>query len=260
MQDTSELYKQILMGDHWFEHSLVVGESGRLVTKQSEVITFGGDSILVDSGGAESGFREDMLVNIKTQHDLFKDGKPQVGSAISAEIKITMIAPYGDIPRRARLTLFTRATNGIDTSEWIQHGLYFIDTRKQSKDSRGYDLLTLTGYDAMLLADVSWPSDDKNNYPMLDIDMVKFIADQMGISVDRRTIEKMTRGYVFPLPVGYSMREVLGMIASAYGGNFIITGNGELRLVSLNEIPPESRYLIDEDGYRITFGGVHIKV
>ena len=64
----------------------------------------------------------------------------------------------------------------------------------------------------------------------------------------------MTAGYKFNLPAGYSMREALGMIAASYAGNFIISPTGELRLVSMFDLPPETRVLCTEDGYKIVFG------
>ena len=48
------------------------------------------------------------------------------------------------------------------------------------------------------------------------------------------------------------------LIAAAYAGNFIISPTGELRLVSMFDLPPETRHLITEDGYKITFGGDYI--
>ena len=50
------------------------------------------------------------------------------------------------------------------------------------------------------------------------------------------------------------------MIAAAYAGNFIISPTGDLRLVSMFDMPPETRHLITEDGYKITFGGLYILV
>ena len=70
----------------------------------------------------------------------------------------------------------------------------------------------------------------------------------------------MQAGYYFPLPVGYSMREVLGMIAAAYAGNFIITQTGELRLVTMFDLPPETRNLLTEDGFKIVIGDLYILV
>ena len=264
MQQTSDTYKRILTDSHWFENSVVVGDNGRLVDDDGGLILFGGDAILVDTGGPESGFREDKLFSVKTNQEFFSDGCPDVGSAVSGYVDIQMVAPY-NIPKKARISLYCRAANGTEASEWIQQGVYFIDTREQTHTGRGYDVLKIKGYDAMLLSEVTYPSDNAHDYPLLDKTMVQFIADNMkidadgrGIQVDPRTWDIMTAGYKFPLPVGYSMREVLCMIAAAYAGNFIISPTGELRLVSMFDLPPETRHLITEDGYKITFGGDYI--
>ena len=267
MQEVSELYKKILSGgDYWFEISVTVGESGRLVDNDGGLILFGGDVILVDTGGPESGFREDKLFSIKSNQDLFADGCPGVGSAMAGYADIEMVAPY-NVPKNARIAPYCRATNGAETSEWLQQGVYYIDTREQTHTDRGYDILKIHAYDAMLLAEITYPSDNQHDYPLLDKEIVQFIADNMkidpdgsGIQVDPRTWEIMTAGYEFPLPAGYSMREVLCMIGAAYGGSFIISPVGELRLVSMFDLPPETRHLVTEDGYKITFGGLYILI
>lgn len=260
MQETSDLYKSIIRGEHWFENSVTIGDSGRLVTESGDLILFGEDAILVDSGGPDSGFREGSLFSVTTKTPFFKDATPCVGAAVAGTVNIEMIAPF-NVPKRGRICIYSRAVNESEKSEWIPCGTYYIDTRKQVHDDRGFDVLTLDGYDAMLLANVTYPSDDEHDYPLLDKTMVQFIADNMkidpngsGISVDPRTWELMTAGYEFNLPAGYSMREALGMIAAAYAGNFIISPTGQLRLVSMFDLPPETRVLCTEDGYKIVFG------
>lgn len=267
MQQTSDTYKRILSGDdYWFENSVTIGDGGRLVDDDGGLILFGRDSILVDTGGPEGGFREDKLISVESNHEFFADGAPSVGSAVASYVDVQMEAPY-NVPKRARVSLYCRAVNETEVSEWVPQGVYFIDTREQTHTGLGYDVLTFTAYDAMLLAEVTYPSDSEHNYPMLDEDMVHFIADNMridpngrGIQVDPRTWDIMTARYKFPLPVGYSMREVLCMIAAAYAGNFIISPTGELRLVSMFDLPLETRHLSTEDGYKITFGGDYILV
>lgn len=266
MQATSDIYKRILAGEHQFETSVTIGDSGRLVDKDGGLILFGGDSILVDTGGPESGFREDKLFSVDSTSEFFKEGYPGVGYANAAYVDISMVAPY-NIPRKGRICIYVRAVNDTEKSEWVQQGVYYIDTREQTHDERGFDILNIQAYDAMLLSETTYPSDNQHDYPLLDKTMVQFIADNMkidaggrGIQVDPRTWGIMTSGYKFPLPVGYSMREVLCMIASAYAGNFIISPTGELRLVSMFDLPPETRHLITEDGYKITLGGMYILV
>lgn len=261
MQNTSALYDELIAEpNHWFECALAIGESGRLIDEIGDVLIFGNTAILVDSGGAESAFREEVLMSMSTSHSVFNEQYPTVGSAVSGEIYITMIRPSGDIPKMARLVPFVRVTDGERYSEWLQKGVYYIDTRETSHNSNGLDILTIHGYDAMLMFEQNYPSDNVNNYPMLDTDMVQFLANSINISVDPRTWERMTEAYQFPLPVGYSSREVLGAIAASYGGNFIISDEGQLLLIRLSDLPRETNYLVTESGDVIVFGNDKITV
>lgn len=255
MQQTSALYQELIASEnHWFETTLVIGDSGRLIDNVGDYITFGGTAILVDTGGPDSGFGESTLMSLKTSHSVFNQNVPVVGSAVSGEIDITMIDPAGNIPKMARLAPYVRATDGVRVSEWIPKGVYFVDTRYTSHNDNGLDVLTIHGYDSMLMFEEDYPSDDEHDYPMLDIDMVQHIANSIDISVDPRTFERMDKGYMFPLPVGYSSREMLGFIAGAYGGNFVISDENQLLLIKLGDLPAETNYLIDAAGDAITFG------
>ena len=266
MQTTSQFYKDILAGSHWFETSVVIGDTSRLVDQTGDLILFGGDSILTDAGGPDGGFRDDKLFAVSTSSEFFKEREPGVGAALAGEVDISMVAPY-NIPKKSSIRVFTRAVNAVAASEWIPQGVYYIDTRQQTHSDMGFDVLSIHGYDAMILSEITYPSDKTHDYPLLDREMVQFIADNMkvnaqdhGVKVDSRTWDIMQAGYKFSLPVGYSMREVLGMIAAAYAGNFVITQAGELRLVTMFDLPPETRHLVTEDGYKIQFGGLYILV
>ena len=261
MQNVSQLYNDIISSqNHWFEVSLAIGESGRLITEKSEVLYFGNTAILVDSGGAESAFREDILLSLSTTHSVFNEEHPTVGSAISGEIYLEMLKPTASIPKRARLVPFVRVTDGTRYSEWLQKGVYYVDTREISHNSNGLDIIKIHGYDAMLFFEVNYPSDSLNDYPMLDTDMVTFLANSVNISVDARTYERMDKGYTFPLPAGYSSREVLGIIAASYGGNFVVSDEGQLLLIRLADLPKETNYLVSEVGDVLLFGTDRILV
>ena len=255
MQNTSALYNEIISQDnHWFECALAIGESGRLIDEFNDVLYFGNTAILVDTGGASTAFREDILMSLSTKHAVFNENYPTVGAAVSGEIDITMLKPTAVIPKMARIVPYVRVTNGTQTSEWLQKGVYFIDTRETSHNSNGLDIVTIHGYDAMLKFEMNYTSDSVNDYPMLDTDMVRFLADSIQISVDPRTWERMDKEYTFPLPVGYSSREVLGIIAASYGGNFIISDEGQLLLIRVGDLPRETNYLITEFGDVVLFG------
>ena len=305
MQETSALYREIIAReDHYFETTVVLGDSGDLITESGVRIRFGSDTIVVARTNPESGFKENQLFSVKTTNSLFSDN-PEIGKAVAGEIDLSMIQPSGDIPRMGVIVPYVRVcadvpmgtTTIVDgyisntnatmdgdyivfgddvqlindyivfgngrtekqTSEWLQQGVYYIDSRETTHNDDDLDILTFHGFDAMLFAEQDY-ADTNLDFPALDTDIVAEIADKMGISVDQRTWEIMTDGYTLPLPANYSLREILGYIASMYVGSFIITDNGELRLVSLLELPPETRYLVDQVGYAITFGGDRIKV
>lgn len=255
MQQVSALYNSIISStNHWFEISLVIGEKGRLIDTQANVILFGGTAILVDSGAADGGYHETSILSLSTTHSLFANDKPECGSAVAGEIDVQMILPAAEIPTKAMLSPYVRVCDATRQSEWVQKGVYFVDTRTITHDDRGYDVITIHGYDALAGADMDYPSDSVHSYPLLDTTMLEYITGFLGLSIDSRTYEVMNKGYSFTLPLGYSCREVLGLIAASYGGNFIISDIGELRLVAMWDIPTETNYLLDTLGNVLIFG------
>lgn len=253
MQNVSATYRRIFADPlHWFETSVVIGESGRLLDQLGNVLLFGGDAILVDIGGPDGGFTDSQLIEVETSHSLF-EGTPSVGNCYSGEIDVTMLAPIAEIPRMARIQLFTRVANAAEHSEWLPKGVYFIDTRDTTQNNDDLDILSFHGYDAMMRAEADYPS-DTGSYPKTDIQVVRIIAQAMQVGVDSRTVAIMTRGYRIELPSDYSMREVLSYIGAMYGGNWIINDVGDLRLIPLTSIPSETSYLTDSVGQVITFG------
>lgn len=238
MQNTSALYRQILSQDnHWFETKVRIN-------------------------GVDYG--ETSLMGVSTSSAMFA-GNPEVGRAISGEINLSMISPNTTITRMAKIEPFVRVcgkpigSSSTQYSEWLPKGVYYIDTRETTANGDGLNILTIHGYDAMLFAEQDFAGTSLD-FPATDIDIVNEIAATMGVSVDDRTYDIMTNAYELPLPTGYSLREILGYIASMYVGSFIMTEIGELRLVTILELPPETNYLIDNAGDAITFGGDRILV
>ena len=229
MQDTTNIenYDDILLTDHVVE------------TK-------------VNIDGVDYG--EDVLISVSTSLSLFSGTSPKVGCCASGEIDLKMLMPNVTFSRMAQIIPYARLKDESGTvSGWVQMGVYFIDTRKQSKPEHGESTLQIHGYDAMLKTGAFYP-DDQETYPKSDIYVVNRIAQEIGVTVDARTTAIMTAGYSINLPLSYTMREVLGYIASMYAGNFVISPLGELRLVELAGIGYETRYLVNENGDAIVFG------
>lgn len=208
-------------------------------------------------------YEQDRLSPPETSGSLFPDGKPSVGNCISRQLDLTIFPAGRTIPRMAEIKLETRLVikddltdEVLQTSEWIPKGTFYIDTRTQDY---GTYALTIHAYDAMLKAEQMLLTETtEDDWPKPMDEVVEEIAKRMGVTMDSRTVISHTMMVGYPLE--YTMREILGYIAAAHAGNFIITDAGELRLIALNSIPAETSYLVDEDGYAITFGGVRIIV
>lgn len=239
MKDTSALYNQILEADnHWFEPRL---------------------RIETENGSYQTLLPKD-LYSISTKNSCLPNDVPQIGGAVSGEIDVSLINNgMPTFKKMGTMLLDVRVTDGANYSEYIPMGTFFIDTREVSHNGDGLDVMTIHGYDAMLKFDQLYPSDSSHSYPLRDSTMVTWMASKVGVSVDSRTLAIMNRAYSFT-PFGYTMREMLGYIASAYGGNFIMSDEGKLLLIQLGGVPTETFYLINEDGDAITFGGNRILV
>lgn len=227
MQTVSALYKQIMSGEHYAERKINI---------------------------AGTDYGEDTIVSLTTTGGLFADGTLSVGSAVSREINLSLWNVSTTIPKMAKLIPYYRLSNGTQTSEWVQKGVFYIDTR--SIDS---GLLAIHGYDDMLKAEQIWTPDQSLEFPMPMTQVVDIIANIMGVEIDARTV--LNSAYTVDYPANdYTLRDVLRFIAAAHGGNWIMSDVGELWLVGLNDLPTETNYLCDEDGDWITFGGDRILV
>ena len=245
MHVTSDLYKTILQTPgHEKEHRAFIAGVEQKILKKAET--------------KYSNLNMPPLV----KGSLFVGSKPSVGGCVSRQIDI-MIKPKGTIPRMAEIKLETRlvlkdfVTGEItSTSEWLPKGTFYIDTRQTDKVSGA---LIIHGYDAMLKAEQPFLTDTtEDDWPKPMDEAVEEIAERMGVTVDSRTVVSHTLQAGYPLE--YTMREGLGFIASAHAGNWIITDAGELRLVGLADIPPETFYLVTEDGDAILFGDTRILI
>ena len=217
MQSTSTLYKSILAVPHETEWRVTIAG-----------MVYGQDKIVYKIGGNE--------VSPYVERRIFSGDGPDVGGCCSATFTCTMLLASSAIPRMASVLAEYRIKDSSgNISEWIKAGTFYIDTR-YSDDETG--TIALTCYDSMLKADgvggktyieltsfTSWPQSPSA--------VVNEIASIMGVSVDSRTVLNSGSGYRVPYPNDLTMREVLGQIAAAHGGNFIITEQNELRLIPI---------------------------
>ena len=200
-------------------------------------------------------YGEDQIVSLSTTSGLFIEDTMGIGGAVAKEIDLVLRQP-GNIPRMAQMIPSYRLVKGTQASEWIQKGIYYIDTRSVDEVT---GVMTIHGYDDMLKAEQVWEPAQSLEFPMTMVQAVNVIAQLMGVTLDPRTV--LNQSYTIDYPANnYTLRDVLRYIAVANAGNWIITDDGKLRLVSFGEIPTETNYLVEEGGDAITFGGDRILV
>lgn len=272
MQETSALYKNLLLMDnHYFETKVVI------------------DGHEINQSG---------IMSVNRQRPGMYEAKPTVGGALASTLNLTILKPSFTIPKMAEIKVYVRVcagdaaggsmidgllpvedatiqngylvfgqdsgasivndyiviNNSSDVSEWLLQGIYYIDTRKTA--GTYVETVQITAYDAMMKAEQDYPS-TSHAWSYLDTSVVAEIAATMGVSVDSRVGGYLTAGYMIELPTNYTMREVLENIAACYCGNFVITSEGKLMFVPLYGLdPPEiGNYLADSNGTTaLTFG------
>ena len=177
---------------------------------------------------------------------------PGVGNTACASFTMTFL-PTEAPPRMGEVRPYIRDAG---EEEWTPLGVFWIDQRSQ-QDGR----MTVTCYDGMLKAERTWKPGEEAAFPMTMEQAAKTIAAAMGTALDSRC--SFNSAYTVDYPAEqYTMREALGYIAAAHGGNWLVTARGELLLAPLfGSMPAETHYLIEEqEGAAITFGGVRILV
>ena len=209
------------------------------------------------------------LVSMSTESITFSSGTTDyIGLCKSTKLNISMKAPAVAFPSAAKLEPFYRLVVGDQVSEWVPQGTYYIDTRSVEVDEyHDVEVLTLEAYDSMIKANYAMFTNDgdQGNWPMTDIAVVTEIATRLGLlGIDPRTVSLMNKAYEIQYPGygdgGFLIKEVLGYIGTMYVGNWVITPDNYLRLVTLYDPIEHNHLLINENGYVITFGGTAIIV
>ncbi len=174
------------------------------------------------------------------------------GNANSARLELTLAAD--SIPRAAEIRRYVRLVNGEEASPWLWDGQFFTNRRAEENG-----LWTLEAFDVLRKAEAVWEPGEELAFPLSMPAAAAELARLLGCALDSRT--ELDPAYtVDHPPTDTTVRQELQYIAAAHGGNWTVTGRGELLLVPLGSEPKETHYLVTERGGAITLGGVRILV
>ena len=177
-----------------------------------------------------------------------------IGQAASAQLSLSFV-PLGPVPPAAEIKLSVRLTNGSLSTSWVPQGTYYIDHRDGEQE---LGTLSVTAFDRMLFAEEAYFSSGiiTGVWPRSAPAVVQDICTRLGIGLDSRSV--IDSALMVPMPVNLTMRDVLRQIAAAHGGNFIITPENKLRLLSLEDLPDitllgdeHGNFVADEHGNRV---------
>jgi predicted nucleic acid-binding Zn-ribbon protein len=171
-----------------------------------------------------------------------------IGNCNAASLKLDVLLENGEeIPEAASVRIIAQLTD-LDVTrrtEVLPFGEFWVDTCTGSEN-----LYTLSCYDAMLKTSQAMvdDSDSESDWPKSMAVVVQEIAYRIGTPLDPRTRINRGLNYMVPYPKGYTMQQILGWIGACNGGNWTITDEGMLRLVTLTA-PPTETYRIVDDSY-----------
>lgn len=161
----------------------------------------------------------------------FSGSQPEVGRCYSATFSCAIFEASAAVPRMATVVPAYRLVLGTQASEWITLGTFYIDTRQVDEVTGA---LILRCFDRMLVGDQTYRDVTAfTTWPQTMSAVASEIATILGITLDARTTINTGTGYMVQYPNDLTMREVLGYIAVAHAGNWIITPENKLRLIPL---------------------------
>ena len=161
------------------------------------------------------------------QRGLTQDGL-SVGNAVAASCRLSVLTTDA-IGRAAQVVIRMRLSDGERVSEWLPAGTFYVSHRARDAVT---GLVSLECYDAMLKANAPFPTNGA--WPRSMAQVAADIATALGVEMDARTVLQTGDNFKILAPqAGATVRDVLGDIASAHGGNWVLTKENRLRLVPL---------------------------
>lgn len=172
--------------------------------------------------GAEEYHNAD-LYSIAVSGGLCPEDVFSIGNVMCRKLDVTIKPKATPIPKMANVDLYMRYNGDSGPTEWLPKGKHLIDTRQKTNGR-----LRLECYDKALMMEKPFiQTEEVPDFPMPMLDAMGIICNRLNLTFEN---PEGISG-VIEYPNELTMREVAGYIASANGGNFVLTDEGKLRLV-----------------------------
>lgn len=143
-----------------------------------------------------------------------------IGNAQSSSITFSIYEDTVDLENR-EMVLFEGLEVSEGNIEYIQIGIFKITSATAEEGKTSY-----TGYDRMY-SNMEMTYVSKLTYPAKDINIVKEICTQAGITFVESTMDDKTIS-IATAPKGYTRREMLGYLSARQAKNAVINSQGQL--------------------------------
>lgn len=194
--------------------------------------------------------------SLKISRTLFTDNKP-IGNTPCFTLECCLRLSNRVVPRGAVVRAQVALKNGDTTTDFIPLGTFKVYRRQKYTDG----WVKLTCRDKMQLANQGFFQGEVNEqgWPKSMISVLRESATRIGLELDPRTVINEGSNWMVTPPVGKSIRAVWSYIAAAHAGNFYITPEDKLLLVT-PKMDPNSQIELEcsEDGYELLGDGVEI--
>ena len=213
-----------------------------------------------------NGVTYDTITAPVIKSALLSDSNVGVGNCIASTLEFT-VKTRDSIPKSAQIVIKSSISDGTTTTSTMDFGTFWVNERTVEDD-----LITLKCYDAMMMGNQAYSDDSQSlNWPKPMTTVVNRICQQMGVQLDARTVIRTGGDYECTKPNDdETLLDVLGYIAGMHGGNWIITPENKLRLVTLVSPCDETFDVVDDvydkiytdDGYKLVheLGGATVPV
>lgn len=152
----------------------------------------------------------------------------EIGSSAAAQLQVTFLEGI-DLPAGAEIRPFIQFTDdpGDEHSEWTPLGTFYVDKKPTTRQVGEYTCL-----DKLAQAESEYQSELVFPAAMQDV-LIEALEQ-----IEADTAFECYDGYMVDIePIGYSIREILGYIASAHGGCACFDRDGLFTVVELGGEP-----------------------
>lgn len=170
------------------------------------------------------------IFDLRIYSMLFSDETLSIGGTAAKCLKCTFLPGSGTIPRMAKIIVsyILRGASGA-VAPSVDIGPFYIDTREVDVAT---GKMTVTAYDIMLMTEQLIDLRSTTSPVITHTDAVSAIAAKLGIAIDDRSPTLLSANFTRLSTL--TMRQILGRIAVLNCGNWVITLQGKLRLVPID--------------------------